>query len=226
MTKLTRIVVLLAAALIMTACGGETLTAEEILTASADAMTEVETVSFVIEREGEPFVIDPENGINAIGADGVYRAPSDVYATVQVTAGGFITDAEVIWLQEGIFLQLPPLIPEFTEVSAGVTFDPALLFSAEQGIPAIMRGGLTDLTLVGQEDLDGLPTHHITASADPQALSDILGGAIPFEDPTVDLWVNRNTDQLVRVLITEVDGESTWLLDFFGYGEPVEIPTP
>lgn len=131
-----------------------------------------------------------------------------------------VTDAEVLWVTEGIFLRLPPLVADM-----GEAFDAAQIFSADSGIPYVLVEVLNDPSLVGEEDIEGVPTYHITAQASGEDLRGLVGGAVAPGDAAVDLWVDTATSEVVRVAVAESDGNG-WQLDLFGYGEPVDIPTP
>ncbi len=92
------------------------------------------------------------------------------------------------------------------------------------GIPAILRA-LENPTLVGEEDVDGVTAYHITAATDGEMISGLVGGAVQPGPATLDLWIAKDTMYVIRITIAE-EGENGWLVDFFGYNEPVEIPTP
>ncbi|MGF1506713.1 MAG: LppX_LprAFG lipoprotein [Anaerolineae bacterium] len=225
MKHLTPIIVL--ASMLLAACGGaEALTAEDILNNAAEATATIETVEFEIARDGSPIVIDPEANLAILGATGAYEAPDSVYAAVRVGAGTIITEGEVLWIADGVFLRLPPLFPEFEPIEVGDTFNATRIFDPEQGVPAVLTDGLTDPTLVGEEEIDGIPTYHVTGTAEAETITDIVGGGLETDQTvTVDLWIDRGSFEVVRLLVTE-DDEETWTLDFFNYGGDVEIPTP
>ena len=69
---------------------------------------------------------------------------------------------------------------------------------------------ITDLTYVGEEDLDGVATHHLEGSLAREVLELVeLGTQLPESVP-VELWVGKD-DSLVRriVLAPDVAGETT-----------------
>jgi len=215
----------ISALILLAACGGGGVTPEQLLADSAQAMKDVQTVQWAIEHEGEPIVLDPTQGLTALSATGSYQAPSSVYAMVKVQAGSIVAQAEVLWTADGAFFKLPPLRPNFGPIELPGTFNPADIFNEEVGIPHVLTEVLTSPTLAGEEDLEGTATYHLTAQAAGEDLSGLVGGAVAEGTATVDLWINKDSKELVRVIVTEADG-STWTVDFFSYGEPVEIPTP
>ncbi len=100
-------------------------------------------------------------------------------------------------------------------------FNPVDVFNAEAGIPYMLTNVLANPSLAGEEELDGLEVYHITAQAEGRDLGRLVGGAVAEGTATVDLWINKSTSQLVRVIVTEADGNS-WRLDFCCYGEVVQ----
>lgn len=209
-------------ALLLAACGGGDLSVEEILQESAATMSNTESVSFIIERIGEPVLLDPTLGASMVGAEGVYRAPDSAYAVVKVEAGSIVAEAEVLWIPDGVYFKLPPLLPDYTPLNIGDTFSISSIFSSDSGIPAVFTN-LTAPELVGEEDIDGIATYHITATEDSENISSIVGGAVVSGEVTVDIYIDKKTGEVVRLSVLEADGNS-WVIDFFDYGQPVEIP--
>jgi len=219
------VVPLLMTIIVLAGCGGSQPTAADLLSDSAEAMSNVETLQFAITREGDPFVLIPEQNISALGAEGAYQAPDSVHATLKVQMGSLVGEADVVWNADGSFYKLPPLINSYAPLDLGDTFDPVMIFDTEVGIPFILTNGLNNATIVGEEDLDGVATYHISADAAGSTIANLIGGAAVEGSVGIDVWLDKETKQLVNITITEGDG-SRWIVDLFGYGEPVEIPSP
>lgn len=219
-----RIALLLATVLILSACkkGPDPV---DLANKSSAAMSGLKSVQFTITHEGDPIVVNQTLGVTTTGGSGAYEAPDKVHATIKVTSGTTVSDAEVLWIGDKTYLKLPPFMPKFTEFAMPDSFNPARLFSAEVGIPHVLANELKELALAGEEDLDGVPTYHLTAKAAGEAMSGLVGGTVKEGDASVDLWINKDTHQLARAKVTEADG-SSWTVDFFGYDEPVDIPSP
>jgi hypothetical protein len=219
--------ILLAFALILllAACVSKALSAEEILAQSASTMSEVETLQFSIEHQGDPAVIElgPGMSVTLLGAGGAYQAPDSAYATVKVELSGMVGEANVLWLPDGAYFKLPPLIAAYQPVDLG-DFDISNIFSGEGSISTVMTN-LIDPVLVGEENLEGTNTYHIQGEADGNLLKDLVAGAIQPASATLDIWIDKATMEVVRVVATESE-TGVWQIDFFAYGDPVEIPTP
>lgn len=219
--------ILLGLGLVLTlvACGGKAPTAAELLSQAADAMAAVKSLQFTIERQGEAVVIDPDSGLAMLSAAGEYEAPESVHAKVKGEVMGMVTEADVLWLAEGIYFKLPPLFAQYTPIELESTFDAAGIFSVDTGIPNILKEQLDSPSLVGEETVEEFDTYHITAQAEGENLSNLVGAVVQSGTATVDIWIDKDAKYVVRILITEADG-SGWQVDFFAFEEPVEIPSP
>lgn len=224
MKRLQVLAFVLFAGLVLAACGGGQPTAQELLARAADSIAQAESLQFTLEREGDPIPLEAMMNAAVLSAAGAYQAPDSVHATVKVSAQGMIAEADVLWLPDGILFKLPPLIPDYMQIELEGAFDAAAIFDAEVGIPKILTSFQAP-QLLGEEDLDGVATYHISAQADGSDLSNLVGGAVQPGPAAVDVWVDKRTGDVVRIVITEESG-GKWLLDFFAFNEPVEIPVP
>jgi len=215
-------------ALTLVACSGSATNPQELLDSSADALSQTQTLKFAIERQGDPISLDVAPGMSAdlLGVEGAYQAPSSVHAAVKVQVGGNVGEADIVWTADGAYFKLPPLLTSYTPINLEGKLEAADIFSVETGIPYIMKEKLIDPALSGEEDLDGVATYHITATAKGEDLGGTIGGtSLEPGDATVEVWIAKDTSQVVRIVVTETNG-STWTIDLFDYGQSVEIPTP
>jgi hypothetical protein len=209
--------------LLLVACKKEP-TAQEIMNGAAAKMSEATSLEFAITRQGTPAEVAlGDTTVGVTGANGQYEAPNKVHATVQAQASGFTTEADVLWVPEGKYFMHPLLSPSYSLVDLE-GFDAPAIFTAEQGIPAVLQS-LGGATIVGTEDIDGVQAYHITADAQGEALTGLTGSVLAAGTAKVDLWIAVDTSELIRLQVTEADGNG-WTVDFFNYNQPVAIPTP
>jgi hypothetical protein len=221
--KRINLVGIVMAALLLAACGAGKPGVEEVLAGASATMAAVDTLQFTLERVGDPVMLIPEQNIAALGADGMYRAPDEVYALLKIQIGGLVGEAEVVWNASGVYFKLPPLQPEYGPIDLEGTFNPTDIFDPAAGIPYILTDVLTGAKLGRDEDIDGVPCYHITAEAEGASISALIGGVALADTISVDLWIDKSTQEIVRITLTEAD-ESSWIIDLYGYGEAVEIP--
>lgn len=224
--------VLIAVALASPACSGSEdepalpADVDSILTASAEAMGEVDTVLFTIARTGAPVYIDEEETLEFLDADGRFEGPSSADAVVNVTASGFNTRVGAVAIDGEIWLKFP--VGDWQPAPASFTFDPATLFDPDLGLRPLLATGLTGTELLGEEDFEGEPTYRLTAEADADRVEIITAGMVSNQNVPVELWIHRNTAVVVAIDFDaeSATGTSMWDLRFRDYGSDVEIQPP
>lgn len=198
-----------------------------VLAASAEAMGNVDTVAFSIERSGAPIYIDPLDVIAFNKAEGRFSAPSSADAVVSVEAAGFNTKIGAIafggktWLSD-------PVSGNFAPAPGGYAFDPATLFDPDIGWRPLLAGGLTDVEWVGPDTTQDGERYRLRGVADPERLEVITAGLVRNQTVVLDLWLDVSTGEVREVEFDTVyeGATSTWLLTFTDYGEPVEVTPP
>lgn len=227
MTKRNVVLTLTAGLMIVLAGCASGPTPEELLAQGAAALSETESLQFTIERQGDPLTAQFGPGISGgiVTAEGVYQAPDSVYATVGVQVGSLMVNTEVIWNADGTFVKAPPLMPDYTPLDLGGTFEVSTFFSAD-GLPHLLTEDLTGVSMVSNnEDLEGVATYHLSGTLDAAHVGELVGTEMTGT-ATVDVWIEKDSGHIVRIVVVEEDGTSGWTIDLFGYGEPVEIPSP
>jgi hypothetical protein len=222
---------LIFASLLLATCGGPpvpTLTPtpspDEWLDRAAQAVLAMTSAKFTLVREGAPAVLDPQTNTTFTEASGQYQAPDRVSATLKVSVLGNVVSIEMLWLPEGNYVS-NPFTGAFGEAPAEAQFNGAALFKAD-GIPAVLSDGLQNTTLVGAETIEDVETLHLSGEADGAKLAPLTAGALAAGTLyPVDVWIETATANLVRLHITEPDGNG-WLIDVFDIGQPVDIKTP
>lgn len=217
-----------AALLVLSACSSDdasesaptptpTPTAQEILVSSSEAMLAIESVGFSIEHDGEPPVIDASTNTKFISVSGFFQAPDTVQATVRADTLLGVQDLGIVWSPAGNSMTIPGLGQ--TAIPDGLGFNPITIFGAE-GLSDTLAMAIVDPILLGEESLDGVPTYHLTGTASGETLSAYTAGTVIVSDLGMDLQINRETFQVVRITLTEQSGD-TWLIELFSYNEEV-----
>lgn len=216
----------LAAALLasgLATCAPSLKDPEMLLTEAGDEMAHLQSVRFVLLRDGDPVLLDTALGARFTRASGEYRAPGQVHALVNATVGSAVLTIEVLWLSEGVFAT-NPLTGVYARASGPIALDAPAVF-APGGLPDTLKNGLRAVTLVGLETLDGRDTYHVRAEADGARLKPLTGGVLVEGTHTVDLWIDRSSSHLLRLRDRDPSG-SGWRLDLTAHNTPVDIPLP
>ena len=233
----------LAPALWLAACASSTTptatpmpTPDELLDRAAQAVATWSSAQFALVREGTPAVLDPATNSTFSEAVGQYQAPDRVSATVKVSVGTTVLQIQMLWLPEGNFVT-NPLTQLWTAAPPDSALNGAALFGPA-GIARVLRDSIQNVMLVGAgeaglsgdqpftEIVEGQQTYHLKGEADGEALALLTaGGLTAGTSYPMDVWMETATANIVRVRITEPDGNG-WRIDVFAINEPVVIEAP
>lgn len=195
-------------------------------------MNSLDGFYFIIDRSGLPAYLDPNETISFRKAEGFYVAPDKAIAEVRVIAPGFVTDVNVISIED-IQWETNLLTNEWTQLPPNWGFNPAVLFDPEIGIQSILVADLQSLTLSGSEKLEN-GTDEILYVIEGKLAGDRIYQMsyelIGPEEMDVKLWIAPDTFELHRALITDPNGPSeeatVWQVDFKEFGRTVDIEPP
>ena len=225
------------AALISVAgCGSEpqptpvaaTKTPQEILEAASTRLAETGSVHFTLDVSGDTF-IDSGKTIRLLGAEGDLVRPDRVQTTFQAEVLGravslqLITIGEQSWTTNILTGEWGPAPLEFS-------YQPDILFSTQDGIGPVM-GRVEGVTRAPDAPIDGRDAFHLTAGVDESIVGALTYYTIKGSPVTADLWIDRETNDLLRAQLAEPPREdgsepAVWTLDLSHHGESVEIEPP
>ncbi len=212
-----------------TATATVALSPQEIATQAAEAMLAAESLHFVVERDGAPAYIDADGLLSFKRAEGDFVRPDKLRALVRLVTAfapveiGMIVLGEEQFATDPITGQWQLLPPEWGQLNLAVLFDPTI------GVRGLLRDGLYDLKLMGQETLDGRPFYHLAARALGERVSAMTLGMIGGTDVDLEAWIGTEDYHVRRLYIVERDGEdqpTTWDLTFSQPDQQVEIQAP
>lgn len=234
------ILLLLALPLALAACRAApepeptpTPTPDMVVAQSAARLAELTGFHFVLETSGPPTYLDPGQTLALRRLEGDFVAPDRVRAVVRVAVPGLVTEVSVIGIGERQW-QTNVLTGAWEELPPTWGFNPAVLFDAAVGLPAILAQDLSDVALAEPETIDGVRLVVITAVVNPQRLATMSGGIIgtqPMTEPiTVQLWLDGSTYNLHRLILTEPVPDAPeprrWQVDFSRFDQTVTIEPP
>lgn len=210
------------------------LTAEQIVTDAAAAMSTVESASFSIDQAGATVFIDDAEQFAFQSADGRFAAPRSSEAILTVQALGFVTEVGAIAIDGRVWLT-NPLTGDWEEAPESFTFDPAELFDPDTGIPTLLSEASSTAELVGDPagessddgDTDRQNLHHVRTSVSAERVAVLTGGLVD-EESEVDLWIDADSNRVVEASFdVDVGGDvSDWRMTISEYDEDVSIDPP
>jgi hypothetical protein len=210
----------------------ETPSPEEIVIQSAERMSGLPGFQFTIQNSGADVILDEASALALGQAVGYYSAPDKAQAEVNVLTPGFATSVNVISIGD-MQWQTNPLTAQWAELPPQWGFNPAALFDGETGIQSILISDLSELELIGAENLEEGPVEElfsISGNLDGSGLVELTQGLIGSESMTVRLWIAPESYELHRAIITDpnIGGDEpiVWQVDFSQFGFAPEIKPP
>ncbi|NWG21644.1 MAG: LppX_LprAFG lipoprotein [Chloroflexi bacterium] len=212
-----------------TAIPTPTPTPAEISARAGQATRAAESMAFAITLGGQPVYSDPSRVFMLTAIDGALRRPDGVLATLKLRSAAGLTEVRTVSLA-GKQYATNPLTRAWQCLAPGTAFDAAVLFDPQRGIEQLLQDGIENVALVGEEELDGRPVYHLRGAIPAERMIDISGGLIGAGAVTVDIWADRETLRLAKImLVDQVPGAAeatTWTLVFNKYDQPVDVRAP
>lgn len=200
--------------------------AEVLVRESADAMGQVTSVEFELERSGAPIYIDEFESIALDGLIGQFTVPGRAAARLDVTVNGNLaTRIGAVAIDDEVWIS-NPVTGDFETLPAGYDIDPSRFFDPEDGWQPLLEN-LTDVELVGIDDRGG-ERYHVRGIAPADQVRNITVGLVRDQDVPIDLWIHPETLLVTAVeFTTSIDGDDAdWVLELDRYGEDFTIEAP
>lgn len=205
--------------------------AAELLEQSARVMQDLRSVHFTIERSGAPAYVDPGHTFIFRRAAGDFVAPDAARATVRVIGPALVAEVSIVSLGDQ-YWETNPLTGQWASYP-GLGYNPASLFNPATGLSALMRNDLTDVQLIGLEELEDLPgakLFHLTAAAPGQPVMVMTADMIGRGRVTFEWWIEPDTYRTLRLRVVEPETDpkdpSVWVIDFDQFDADVSIEPP
>lgn len=217
----------LAAALTLSACGTTATPGSSDSSASATATpSKPETAQELLTRletaAGQAESVAMKMTGDTLRGSGEARLGSDPAASFVFDTGDsntlLVLVDEVLYSKDGADSSARWTATPAEEVGLVDSFTPKGMFSA-------MRAGAKSVTNKGPEDLQGTPTTKYELSVDTAA-AEAGAGATPSPgsaEAIFTIWVDK--DDLLRRISVPAEG-STVVVDYSGWGDPVEVVAP
>lgn len=225
----------------LAACGGQpapeptatvvpspTATAAELLERASVRLADTTAVHYALTITGDTF-LDSTNTIRLLDAQGDLRRPDRVYSSFRAEVLGRTITLQLITVGPNSWTT-DIISGEWVESPAEFAYSPSILFDNQNGIGPVMDR-IADARRLEDDELDGRPVYRIEATVDQETIGPLTSHLLSGPEVTVDLWIDRETDDLLRAVLsqpgTEEGGEPiTWTLNLSKHGEEVSIEPP
>ncbi len=177
-------------------CGGGSsdngsVSAEEVLSRSADRFQSVKSFHFKLEHENgsTPIIL----GLGLTEAEGDFLMPDKLAAEAQAKAGPTTLRVKVVAIGDKTWIT-NPFTREFQRAPGNASIldiiNPAALVNA-------VATDIRDPRLVGSDSIDGVDTYHIKGTISTDSLKEGLGFADSGRTVEVETWIGKG-DYLLR----------------------------
>ncbi len=200
--------------------------APDVIAAAADAMADVTSVEFRLDRGGAAIYIDEFESLALDALIGQFTVPTRARAQLTVTVdGNLTTEIGAVAIDEEVWIS-NPVTGDFETLPAGFDIDPSRFFDPEGGWQPLLAN-LRDVELVAIDDRGG-ERYHVRGLAPAAEVRNITVGLVRDQDVPVDLWIHPGSSLVTSAEFeTTIDGStSQWRLDLDRYGESFTIRPP
>lgn len=211
-----------------TAPASPTPTAADLLARASRRIAETTSVHYTLTIGGDTF-LDTTETIRLLDAEGNLQRPDRVYSSFRAEILGRTITLQLITVGADSWTT-DILSGEWVRAPGEFAYKPGILFDNQEGIgPVIDR--VTDATRLDDTDVAGRPAFHVEAIVDQAAIGPLTSYLLTGPTVTVNLWIDRETDDLLRAELSQPAADSagtatTWTLDLSRHGEDVSIEPP
>lgn len=215
--------------------------AQALLTESADYIQAAESIEIEMDVSGYPVQVEMD-GVDMLAsmplffkyARGIFVSPDRMSASIQFSLEALSTTAKLIALDHDHYFQLELLGNRWFEGELIPGFTPSSLMAPSSGIAFALKS-VENLTMVGEENLDGLKVYHLQGQVDANAVYALTFGLTHTVDGQldVDLYIRAKNNHLAVLKLIEpppADEEDTeptvWTITVINYNQAVSIDAP
>jgi lipoprotein LprG len=206
-----------------------TPTPTQISAQVAQATSRSQSFHFNVALSGKPVYTDQSQTFAIVSLDGDLKRPDSVLATAKITGGGSIAEVRMASLGGKQYIT-NPLTRQWLCMPAGSIFNPAVLFDPASGVEHLLQQGFQDITLVGTEDLAGVPNLHLRGTIAGPPLLAISANSLGLGPVRADLWADASTMRVTQIVLvdpaTDAANPTTWKITFSDYDKPVDVRAP
>jgi lipoprotein LprG len=206
-----------------------TPTPTQISAQIAQATLSSQSLHFNVALSGKPVYTDETQTFAIVSLAGDLKRPDGVLATAKITGGGSIAEVRMVSLDGKQYIT-NPLTRQWLCAPAGSIFNPVVLFDPASGVEHLLQEDFENITLVGTENLAGVPNLHLRGTIAGPPLLAISANSLGLGPVQADLWADASTLRISQIVLvdpaTDPANPTTWKIDFSEYDKPVDVRAP
>ncbi len=201
---------------------------QDILNSTADRFDQTNSLHFDLTVDGD-VALDQNGTIKLHSANGDLKRPDSAQAKANVTFLGANLSINLVSIGSDEYMT-NPISGSWEKAPSDLGYDPAVLFDKDQGISHVIRT-MQNPQMSGTDTVNGKDAYHITGTVKKSDAQPIAGGALKSDTLPVDLWVDKQTNDVVKLVLHDSSGsggnsETTWTLLLTKQNESVTINKP
>lgn len=198
------------------------------LDAATERWKETESFHFTLTLEERVIALDATGVLGFSEAEGNVIAPDRMQALALINTPLGSAQVDFIAVGEDQYLT-NPLSGQWEPLDESLRSDITLIFDETQGVVAVM-GQMQGLERLPDERVAGPLAVHLRGTIPAETLAFLASDLAGAGTLTVDLWIETQSAQILKIVITEPVGAEgttpvwTFLLSNFGGVAPIEPP--
>jgi lipoprotein LprG len=191
-----------------------------LLTESATAMNDVETVHIVLD-------INPAVGALPITrAEGDLKRGGDAKGAIQLLAGAQLLEVEFVVMGDDAWVKYPT---GGWQAAGSITsiYDPSAILDPRRGVANLLSTA-SNANTEGAEKVNGVDTWRVTVDIDQKAANTLVPGVPAGLTGTV--WIDQESKRLVKAVVNSPQSgstpASTITLDMTNFNAAVDVSAP
>lgn len=202
---------------------------EEVLENASERLIDTSSMRFSMDIEGKT-LIDPAGTMRLLNAKGTMARPDRVDVQFQIEVVGsqtisirMITIGSDAWTTDIVTGQWVTAPREFG-------YNPAVLYDNQDGLGPVI-GKIENAEIVGTEEINDRQVYHVQGTSPNEVIASLTANSMQGETIGIDLWIDGNTWDLVRVQVQEpdepgIEDPATWTMNLSRHDEDVSIEPP
>lgn len=195
--------------------------------AAAQAMGEVQSVRFALERTGAPVYIDTTSTLALDRLEGRFQIPANADAILDITVlGNLQTQIGAVAL-DGETWMSNPVTGAFEALPASVGVDPSKFFDPAGAWEPLIANA-TNVEFVEEVVRDGRTLYEYTGVGQADDVARVTSNLVTGQDVEFTMWVDPDTALLAGLDFETTLGDSTsqWSVVLSDYGSEFTITDP
>lgn len=200
-----------------------------ILIEASKRLAGTQTIRFELKVDGDTYIDDGQS-LKLLEAKGELVRPDRVRTDFKLKVLGTVTVSTSLIIVGDDRWSTDLITGSWGEAPKEFGYDPGILFDNQDGIGPVMDR-IADPVREADEKIRDHVAYHLSAEVKPEILDELTSGTMTGSPIRVDLWIDSETYDVLRVRLAESDtvkdrAPAVWTLDFTDQDKEFVIDPP